>query len=73
MKDFFTKTMQRLHVIKHNNGWVVWKAGHLVVPDIYPSKEAAISFARYHGPKDELIVHRDDGTVERIEKGLPRG
>ena len=64
--------MKRLHIIKHHNGWVIWKAGHLVVPDIYPSKEVAISVARVHEPVDELVVHRDDGTVESIERSLPR-
>ncbi len=71
MKKFFTAAMKRLHIIKHHNGWVIWKAGQLVVPDIYPSKEAAILYARAHDPKDDLIVHRDDGTVERVERGLP--
>lgn len=66
IKKLINSAMQRLHIIKHQEGWVLWKGGDLVVPDIYTSKESAIVQARTHGPSDELVIHRQDGTVERI-------
>jgi Uncharacterized protein conserved in bacteria (DUF2188) len=68
MKKLINSAMERLHIIKHQQGWVLWKGGDLVVPDIYTSKESAIVHARTHGPSDELIIHRQDGTIERIER-----
>jgi Uncharacterized protein conserved in bacteria (DUF2188) len=68
MKKLISSALHRLHIIKHQQGWVLWKGGDLVVPDIYTSKESAIVHARTHGPSDELIIHRQDGTIERIER-----
>lgn len=64
-----TITMSRnVHVIPAGrNGWAVEVEGTDGATSHYPSQEEAVAAGAEKARQDkvELIVHRDDGTVER--------
>ncbi len=54
---------------------VVWKYGAKRASKVFDTKTEAIEWGRHASPDSELVIHRENGTVERIEyyqaKSLP--
>lgn len=60
-----------VHVIKSANRWVVLKADALRALRAFPTKQEAIQLALlYRHQGYDLVVHRQNGTIERWASGL---
>lgn len=59
----------RIHIISRGNRWVVKKEGMSRASRILDSKKKAINNAKQKlvlGKTSKIVVHRKDGTVERV-------
>ena len=64
-----TTTHKRVHVIARKQGWAVKKEGLSRASKVYSTKETAVVDARRFKSKGhDLIVHKQDGSIERWEK-----
>jgi len=63
-----------VHVISHKDGWAVTKEGAYKAAKIFPKKVDAVHRAQAlvkQGAAAYLIVHKKDGSIERLE-GTPK-
>ncbi len=64
-RDTIMTDRSRVHVIKRDDGWVVKKDGTSRATKKFTTKEEAIETATvYHKSGHDLVIHRNDGTIE---------
>jgi hypothetical protein len=60
-----TSSNNRIHVISRNGGWAVKKEGSSRATRIYGTKNAAVKGARKSSKGHDVVVHKEDGTIEK--------
>lgn len=63
-KSTFAKNA-RVHVISRKGGWAVKKEGSSRATRIYSTKNAAVRDARESSKGHDVVVHNEDGTIEK--------
>jgi hypothetical protein len=66
---------RRVHVFRHGCDWATKREGSARVARTFWTRDEAIENGRQQAARDrvQLIVHRDDGTVEQPEGLVPAG
>lgn len=60
----------RTHVVKRDKGWAVKKEGALRASKVHRTKEDAVRDAQKEKSKgSDIVIHRQDGSIQRWEKG----
>lgn len=61
---------KRVHVIKRTDGWVVKKEGAERASRKYDTKQEAVESAKiYYQRGHDIVIHKNDGTIEKWTKG----
>lgn len=57
------------HIVPHNNEWAIQKEEVSKATEVFPTKEKALDKGRsYVETKNiTLMIHRQDGTIERVQ------
>ncbi|MCK4736780.1 MAG: DUF2188 domain-containing protein [Methanophagales archaeon] len=64
---------KRVHIIKRDEGWAIKKEGASRAIRIYESKREAVEEARIFKKRGyDLVIHSEDGSVQRWEKSQKR-
>lgn len=60
----------RFHIIKREEGWAVKKQGAQRAFKVYPTKkEAQIFTKKFLREGHDIVIHKDDGTIESWKIG----
>jgi len=59
------KIVKNIHVIPHNNGWIVRREGENRLISTHDTKQEAEKFARRiaRNTRSELVIHNRDGRI----------
>lgn len=70
-REKIESVVKAVHVVPANDGWQVRKSGKIRIAEKFPSKEAAVSYAKdiSHKRGVDLFVHSEDGTVKKATNG----
>lgn len=70
--DTVNKEKKRMHVIKRRNaGWAVITEGAARASKIYATQPEAVTNAlKYRNKGSDVVIHREDGSIERWEKAI---
>jgi len=70
-REKIESVVKAVHVAPADNGWQVRKSGKVRIAENFPSKEAAVSYAKDISYKRgvDLFVHSEDGTVKKATTG----
>ncbi|MBA4185306.1 MAG: DUF2188 domain-containing protein [Acidobacteria bacterium] len=70
-REKIDSVVRGVHVAPVNEGWQVRKSGRVRVTENFPSKEAAVSYAKSISQKKgvDLFVHSKDGNVKKASNG----
>lgn len=70
-REKIESVVKGVHVARADNGWQVRKTGKVRISENFPSKEAAVSYAKdiSHQRGVDLFVHSEDGTVKKATDG----
>jgi hypothetical protein len=62
--------MERYHIVKRGEGWVLRKERASEVAKFYNTKEdAKIGAEKYWEEGHDIVVHKRDGSIEKWTKG----
>ncbi len=66
-REKIDSVVRGVHVAPANEGWRVTKSGKVRITESFPSREAAINYAKTVSQKRgvDLFVHSKDGTVKK--------
>ena len=60
---------KRYHVTKRGEGWAVKREGSQKAAKVHRTKEEAKQDAqKYREKGNDLIIHKEDGTIEKWQK-----
>ena len=64
---------KRKHIVKRDSGWAIKQEGTTRAAKVYPSKEEAVKAAQeYREQGYEIIIHKNDGSIEKWLKSKTR-
>ena len=66
---------RHVHVLRHGYDWATQREGSARVARTFWTRDEAIENGRQQAARDrvQLIVHRDDGSIEQPDILLPAG
>ena len=64
---------RRIHVLRHGYDWATQREGSARVARTFESRDEALDNGRQQAARNgvELIVHREDGSIDALAERLP--